>query len=138
MVFAHLQSQIQPTRDRVAEFASGTSNIEGLVVVKRTSIKTTYLEIKPDPWINNVTAKMVSFLGQAGIQVGVNDFDVKGISAKYTQEQLNGIGISYIVGADMSTGIPVGGILCQEVMGTLNNTRSGISWDIVLTRKQGR
>ena len=138
MAFSNYISQIQGVRDEFAGLATGLpNNLLSLTVVNRNS-GTNYLIIKPNPFINDIPAKMVALLGQAGIQVGVNDYDVKGISAKYTQDQLTGIGIHYLIGADVSTGVPVGGIVCQEVMGTLTNKRSGISWDIVLTRKQAR
>jgi|GEM_PF-4689193 len=136
MAFSNYISQLQAVRDEFAGLATGLPNIVSLTVVNRNS-GMNYLIIEPSPWINVVPAKMVALLGQAGIQVGVNDYEVKGISTKYTQDQLTGIGIHYLVGADVSTGIPVGGILCQEVMGTLNNGRSGICWNMVLTRKQG-
>jgi hypothetical protein len=138
MVYSNYISQLQAVRDEFAGLATGLPNTAmSLTVVNRNS-GTNYLIIDPTPYINNVSAKMVAMLGEAGIQVGVQDYDVKGISAKYTEEQLTGIGIHYLIGADVSSGVPVGGILCQEVMGTLNNGRSGICWDIVLTRKQGR
>jgi len=135
-MFSSYLTQTQKARDEFAGLAVGLPNIEGLIVVKRVGTVTTYLEIIPAPYINNVPAKMVALFDQAGVKVGVNDFEVKGISAKYTEAQLSGNGISYIVGAVMAAGVPVGGIACNDVMGTIDKDRSGNCWDLVLTRKQ--
>ena len=138
MTFSGFFSEVQSVRDEIASLAIGLTDVQSLVVVRRTNSVTSYLEIKPSPTIDNVSPRMVSLFGEAGITVGTNDFNVKGISSKYTADQLSGEGISFLVGADTSTGVPVGGIVCNDVMGTLDNSRSGICWDLVLTRKQNR
>lgn len=124
-------------RDEFATLAEGLPDVPTLVIVKRTNQATTYLKIEPSPTITNVPAKMIALFGEAGITVGVNDFNVRGISCKYTEAQLAGSGISYLVGADMATGVPVGGIVCNAVMGTIDGIK-GLSWNMILSRKPNR
>jgi hypothetical protein len=137
MTFSTYLSEVQGVRDEFATLAEGLPDVPTLVIVKRTNQATTYLKIDPSPTITIVPAKMVALFGEAGIQVGVNDFSVKGISCKYTEEQIVGSGISYLVGADVTTGVPVGGIVCNAVMGTIDNG-GGLSWDMIITRKANR
>lgn len=137
MTFSTYLSEIQGVRDEFATLAEGLPDVPTLVIVKRTNQATTYLRIDPSPSIAPVPAKMIALFGEAGIQVGVNDFNVRGISCKYTEEQIVGSGISYLVGAEMVNDVPVGGIVCNAVMGTIDNG-GGLSWDMVLTRKQNR
>lgn len=137
MTFSTYLSEVQGVRDEFATLAQGLPDVPTLVIVKRTNQLTTYLKIDPSPTITLVPAKMVALFGEAGIQVGVNDFSVKGISCKYTEEQIVGSGISYLVGAEMVNDIPVGGIACNTVMGTIDNG-GGLSWDMVLTRRSVR
>ncbi len=137
MTFSTYLSEVQGVRDEFATLAEGLPDVPTLVIVKRTNQATTYLKIDPSPSITIVPAKMVALFGEAGITVGVNDFNVRGISCKYTEEQIVGSGISYLVGADMATGVPVGGIVCNAVMGTIDNG-GGLSWDMIITRKSNR
>ncbi len=137
MTFSTYLSEVQGVRDEFATLAEGLPDVPTLVIVKRTNQVTTYLKIDPSPTIAHVPAKMAALFGEAGIQVGVNDFSVKGISCKYTEEQIVGSGISYLVGAEMVNDIPVGGIVCNAVMGTIDNG-GGLSWDMIITRKGNR
>lgn len=120
-------SKLQGLRDRQAGKAIGAPNVLPLTVVTRTAEGETRLEILPPPTILRVNPRTVALFESTNIKVGVDDFQVSGISAAYTEEQLTGKGKYYIVD---------GSIRCNEVMGTIEN--KSFSWEIILTRMPNR
>lgn len=120
-------SKLQGLRDRSAARAIGAPNVLPLTVVTRTASGETSLEILPHPTIQRVNPRTVALFENTNIKVGVDDFQVSGISAAYTEDQLTGKGKYYIV--DNS-------IKCNEVMGTLKN--KSFSWEIILSRMPNR
>lgn len=122
-----LINKLQGLRDRLAGDAIGAPNVLPLTVVTRTASGETSLEILPHPTILRVNPRTVALFENTNIKVGVDDYQVSGISAAYTEEQLTGKGKYYIVD---------GSIRCNEVMGTIEN--KSFSWEIILTRMQNR
>lgn len=120
-------AKLQGLRDRQAGKAIGAPNVLPLTVVTRTAEGETRLEILPPPTILRVNPRTVALFESTNIKVGVDDFQVSGISAAYTEAQLTGKGKYYIV--DNS-------IKCNEVMGTIEN--KSFSWEIILTRMANR
>lgn len=120
-------TKLQGLRDRQAGKAIGAPNVLPLTVVTRTAEGETRLEILPPPTILRVNPRTVALFESTNIKVGVDDFQVSGISAAYTEAQLTGKGKYYIV--DNS-------IKCNEVMGTIEN--KSFSWEIILTRMPNR
>ena len=120
-------AKLQGLRDRQAGKAIGAPNVLPLTVVTRTAEGETRLEILPPPTILRVNPRTVALFESTNIKVGVDDYQVSGISAAYTEAQLTGKGKYYIV--DNS-------IKCNEVMGTIEN--KSFSWEIILTRMQNR
>lgn len=120
-------TKLQGLRDRQAGKAIGAPNVLPLTVVTRTAEGETRLEILPPPTILRVNPRTVALFESTNIKVGVDDYQVSGISATYTEAQLTGKGKYYIV--DNS-------IKCNEVMGTIEN--KSFSWEMILTRMQNR
>ena len=120
-------AKLQGLRDRQAGKAIGAPNVLPLTVVTRTAEGETRLEILPPPTILRVNPRTVALFESTNIKVGVDDYQVSGISATYTEAQLTGKGKYYIV--DNS-------IKCNEVMGTIEN--KSFSWEMILTRMQNR
>lgn len=120
-------TKLQGLRDRQAGKAIGAPNVLPLTVVTRTAEGETRLEILPPPTILRVNPRTVALFESTNIKVGVDDFQVSGISAAYTEAQLTGKGKYYIV--DNS-------IKCNEVMGTIDN--KSFSWELILTRMPNR
>ena len=114
-------------RDRLAGDAIGAPNVLPLTVVTRTASGETSLEILPHPTILRVSPRTVALFESTNIKVGIDDYQVSGISAAYTEAQLTGKGKYYIVD---------GSIKCNEVMGTIEN--KSFSWEIILTRMPNR
>ena len=106
---------------------SNPSNVLPLTVVTRTASGETSLEILPHPTILRVSPRTVALFESTNIKVGIDDYQVSGISAAYTEAQLTGKGKYYIVD---------GSIKCNEVMGTIEN--KSFSWEIILTRMPNR
>lgn len=124
---AKIITKLQSLRDRQAGKAIGAPNVLPLTVVTRTASGETRLEILPHPTILRVSPRTVALFENTNIKVGVDDYQVTGISAAYTEEQITGKGKYYIV--DNS-------IKCNEVMGTIDN--KSFSWEMILTRMQNR
>ena len=122
-----LITKLQPLRDRLAGDAIGAPNVLPLTVVTRTASGETSLEILPHPTILRVSPRTVALFESTNIKVGIDDYQVSGISAAYTEAQLTGKGKYYIVD---------GTIKCNEVMGTIEN--KSFSWEIILTRMPNR
>ena len=122
-----LITKLQPLRDRLAGDAIGAPNVLPLTVVTRTASGETLLEILPHPTILRVSPRTVALFENTNIKVGIDDYQVSGISAAYTEAQLTGKGKYYIVD---------GTIKCNEVMGTIEN--KSFSWEIILTRMPNR
>ena len=122
-----LITKLQPLRDRLAGDAIGAPNVLPLTVVTRTASGETSLEILPHPTILRVSPRTVALFESTNIKVGIDDYQVSGISAAYTEAQLTGKGKYYIVD---------GSIKCNEVMGTIEN--KSFSWEIILTRMPNR
>ena len=122
-----LITKLQPLRDRLAGDAIGAPNVLPLTVVTRTASGETSLEILPHPTILRVSPRTVALFESTNIKVGIDDYQVSGISAAYTEAQLTGKGKYYIVD---------GTIKCNEVMGTIEN--KSFSWEIILTRMPSR
>jgi hypothetical protein len=122
-----ITTKLQGLRDRLAGGAIGAPNVLPLTVVTRTASGETSLEILPHPTILRVNPKTVALFESTNIKVGVDDFQISGISAAYTEAQLTGKGKYYIVD---------GRIKCNEVMGTIEN--KSFSWEIILTRMPNR
>jgi hypothetical protein len=122
-----LITKLQGLRDRRAGDAIGAPNVLPLTVVTRTASGETRLEILPHPTILRVNPRTVALFESTNIKVGIDDYQVSGISAAYTEAQLTGKGKYYIV--DNS-------IKCNEVMGTIEN--KSFSWEIILTRIPNR
>ena len=120
-------TKLQGLRDRQAGKAIGAPNVLPLTVVTRTAEGETRLEILPPPTILRVNPRTVALFESTNIKVGVDDYQVSGISAAYAEAQLTGKGKYYIVD---------GSIKCNEVMGTLEN--KSFSWEIILTRMANR
>jgi hypothetical protein len=120
-------TKLQSLRDRLAGDAIGAPNVLPLRVVTRTASGETSLEILPHPTILRVNPRTVALFENTNIKVGIDDYQVSGISAAYTEEQLTGKGKYYIVD---------GSIKCNEVMGTIEN--KSFSWEIILTRMPNR
>ena len=120
---AKINSKLQRLRDRSAARAIDSLNVTPLTVVTRTASGETRLVISPEPVIQRVNPRTVALFESTNIKVGINDYQVTGLSAAYTEAQLTGKGKYYIVD---------GSIRCNEVMGTLNN--GSFSWTMILTR----
>lgn len=127
----------QKTRDLVAVGAQDFSlpNCRSLIVVKRQQGgQTLYWEINPRPMIETVNPRLVELYEDIeGIELELDDLSTK-ISAAYTEAQIVGRGISYVVDGELVDGKPVGGFEADKVTGT-NITRRDLHWEIILRRR---
>ena len=124
---AKIITKLQRLRDRSATRAIGAPDVLPLTVVTRTASGETQLVISPHPTIQMVNPRTVALFESTNIKIGIDDYQVSGISAAYTEAQLTGKGKYYIVN---------GSIRCNEVMGTIDN--KSFSWSMILTRMPNR
>jgi hypothetical protein len=128
-------------RDKLALMADGVPLINSLIVVTQIVGGTPqYLGIEPKPYIKQLNADMVASLrGITSVDLGEQDYEVKGVSKQYSRTQLLGSTPTqrryYIVGGTLVDGAPVGGVTCIELVSeTLEETALG--WNFVLKRGQ--
>ncbi|MBD1995298.1 hypothetical protein H6G00_01465 [Leptolyngbya sp. FACHB-541] len=139
----NLIEQMIDLRDLAAPLAEifGVPTVRGLVIQHRYSsdispipVETLY-EIEPHPVIVTANASLgQAFSGAQNITIEIDDFQIKGISRRYTYEQLVGTGINYWVDAKLHplTKRRIGGVECDFVAILQGNT---LTWDLILRRK---
>lgn len=122
-------------RDRVAPLAKefGNPNVLSLIVRKRENGVFRYLEIKPDPVIEEDFPTREEIQKLSSVEGLTRTYSISGISRKYQEDQLRGIGIDYLIGGRISLGEAVGGVVCNLV--SLN--RKTLTWDAVLIERIG-
>lgn len=120
-------------RDRVAPLAKefGNPNVLSLIVRKRENGSFQYLEIKPDPVIQEDFPTREEIQKLSSVEGLTRSFSVSGISRKYREEQLRGIGIDYLIGGRLSLGSVVGGVVCNLV----SLEEKTLTWDAVLVER---
>lgn len=126
-------NQMIGLRDRLAPLADefGHPNVRSLIIRKRTSTGVEYLEITPDPVIEEEFPSKEAVQELRSVEGITKTYSVSGISRKYTEEQLRGAGIDYLVGARLKLGSPVGGVVCNLV----SLTPKTLTWDAVLIER---
>lgn len=124
-------------RDRVAKLATnfGIPNVRSLFIRTRTQDgDTSYLEVIPIPIITEISNSQDRMNGISGLSGAAQFFDVKGVSRKYTLQQLEYEAVDYIIDGRLDThGQLQGGIICQLV----SITENSITWDLRLQQKLG-
>lgn len=92
------------------------------------------LLINPTPVIDQVSPKTLKAYGGSSISVQIGDFYVKGISRRYTYEELVNVGVEYIIDGVLSPNSQsvIGGIPCDFVDMTLSKS---LTWDMIIRRK---
>lgn len=122
-------------RDRVAPLAKefGNPNVSSLIIRKRENGVFRYLEIKPDPVIEEDFPNREEIQNLSSVEGLTRTYSVSGISRKYREDQLRGIGIDYLIGGRISLGEAVGGVVCNLV--SLNEKT--LTWDAVLIERIG-
>ena len=120
-------------RDRVAPLAKefGNPNVLSLIIRKRENGSFQYLEIKPDPVIQEDFPTREEIQKLSSVEGLTRTFSVSGISRKYREEQLRGIGIDYLIGGRLSLGSAVGGVVCNLV----SLDRKTLTWDAILVER---
>ena len=132
----NLSSYFLPFRDRSASLATqfGLPEARSLVVVKRSAASVTYLEIDPRPNISRMNPKLIDFYSKlSSVQLELDDFQVF-ISKTYTQSQIDGRGVSYLVDATLIGGVPSGGIECDRILG-MDIEEQDLHWKLLLRRR---
>lgn len=133
----NITDYFQLSRDLVSGIPQEYSvpNCTSLIVVqRRASSGTTYLEIDPQPMIDRVNPRMIeAYEGVSSIQFELDDLQTV-ISGKYEASQVFGRGISYIIGGELIGGVPSGGYEADYVKGT-NIRRRSLDWEIILRRR---
>jgi hypothetical protein len=118
-------NQMIMLRDRISPLADkfGIPTVRTLIIRTRTSIDTSFLEITPKPVIKEISPEKDE-TPMRSIQGVSRKFSVKGISRRYTQEQLQYLAVDYLV--DGYDGIP-----CQFVSLVAN----ALTWDLEIEEK---
>lgn len=127
--------QMIELRDRIAPLAKefGNPNVNSLIICKRENGVFRYLEIKPDPIIKEEFPTREQVQDLRSVEGLTRNYSVFGISRKYTEEQIRGEGIDYLVGGRLRLGSPVGGAKCN----LLSLERKSLTWDAVLVERIG-
>lgn len=122
-------------RDYIAPLAGelGIPTTRSLIIRRRESRNTTYLKVEPLPIITTAHPRIEGFDGIGSVQVITGDFEVKGVSRKYTRSQLVGSRIDYVIDGILQDGVVNGGMICDLVTITENT----LTWDLVLRQKIG-
>ncbi len=137
--------QMQGIRDAMTQVAAGQGHplCRSLVIRRRylpegeTMPVTEFLEVDPRPIITTVSPRTAAaFQSVSGVQIEVDDFQAKGISRRYSFQQIgrDGSGYSYFVDGVLNqdkTAILLG-TECDFVAAT---TGSALTWDLVLRRR---
>lgn len=120
-------------RDRVACLAKdfGNPNVTSLIIRKRGNGSVEYLEIKPDPIIEEDFPNREQIQDLRSVEGLIRTYTVSGISRKYREDQLRGAGIDYLVGGRMRLASPVGGVSCNLV----SLSEKTLTWDAVLVER---
>lgn len=124
--------QMIALRDRISPLAGGfgNPNVQSLVVRTRVGDGYEYLEITPDPVIQDQFPSKEGIENLSSVEGITKSYSVKGISRRYLEEQLKGEGVDYLVGAD-TTLYPPDGVVCNLV----SLTENIVTWDMELVEK---
>lgn len=122
-------------RDRGATLASkfGVPNVRSLVIITREENEDRYLEIEPHPIINEVRSENQEVEGLKSVTGITKTFEVKGISRKYSREQLEHHAIDYIIDGKVKFGKLISGITCRLI--SLNEQTT--TWEMTLEQRIG-
>ena len=122
-------------RDRSAERARkfGLPNVRSLTIVTRLPGEDRYLEIKPTPIINELSIQNQAIDGLNRVSGAVRTYEVKGISRRYTQEQLEHQAVDYIIDGKFKFGELISGTLCRLT----KLTEATLTWDMTLEERIG-
>lgn len=120
-------------RDQIAGLAGefGNPNISSLIIRKRIGTSVSYLEIAPNPVIQEDFPSRESIENLSSIEGLKRIFNVSGVSRKYQEEQLRGIGVDYLIGARLKLGTPVGGRTCSLV----SMDKKTLTWELQLVER---
>lgn len=122
-------------RDRSAERATkfGLPTIRSLIIVTRLPGEDKYLEIKPTPVITTLGTENQPIDGLNRVSGAVKTYEVKGISRRYTQEQLEHQVVDYIIDGKLKFGELISGTLCRLT----KLTEQTLTWDMTLEERIG-
>lgn len=124
-------------RDELSIFAPQFKHrnaIEVIVCYRQAYGATTYLKIDPTPMVDTVNEKYVRAFGdQANIQIELDDFQITNISSKYSEAQI--LGSSYLIGAEIVNGEPVGGWEVERIPGT-TLFRKALTYELLVRRRK--
>ena len=104
-----------------------------LAIRSRVSRGYEYLVIDPPPRIVHLTPQLEGVSRLQNVQLIAVDWQVQGVSRKYSEEQLFGAGFEYVIDPVFSFGEFQSGTICQLV-GYTENT---LTWELSLKEKVG-
>lgn len=127
--------QMIALRDRSASLAPsfGVPNLRSLIIVTRLPGEERYLEIKPLPVINLLDTNNQEIEGLGNVTGVTRTYEVKGISRRYSREQLEHEAIDYVIDGKLKFGELIHGTLCRLI----RLTEQTITWDMTLEERQG-
>lgn len=135
MSYSNYWQDMLALRDYAAPLAAklAVPTTRSLIIRRREGKDTSYIEIQPQPNITTAYPKIEAIYGVGNLQVITGDFEVKGVSRKYTRSQLIGTRIDYIIDGLLQNNTVVGGMTCDLVTISENT----LTWDLVLRQRIG-
>lgn len=120
-------------RDELALEAEGLHTVRSLVIRRRNRDDETFLTITPKPHITYTSPQTKGLDGVSQIQAANQQFQVKGISKRYSYEDLIGQRLDYWIDGVVVDEQLTQGIECSFVSIEEHST----TWDMVLESKIG-
>lgn len=120
-------------RDELAGEASGLPTVRSLVISRRDGEIETYLEVEPKPHITYTSPQEKGLDGMSQIQIANQQFQVQGISRRYSLEELTGQRLSYWIDGVVVGGQLIDGIECSLV----SIEEESLVWNMTLESRIG-
>lgn len=146
---ANFIKQMRALRNLGTPWAEGIPSIRSLIIRSRSldlqtqMIASTFLSISPLPHITTLTPKIAGAYKSAGIDVEIDDYQVKGIGryylfddgemGGYERSQLVGTSIAYFVDGVLSA--DGNRVISGQECDFIGITERALQWDLVLRRK---
>jgi hypothetical protein len=108
-------NEMTALRDALAPVAEGLPTVRSLVIRRRGRDKDTFLEIEPKPLITYTSPQERSLEGMSQIQTANQQFQVQGVSRKYSYEDLVGQRLDYWIDGIVKDQELIQGIECSLV-----------------------
>lgn len=127
-------NEMTALRDGLAAEAEGLPTVRSLIVRRRNrDDEETFLEIEPKPLITYSSPQERGLEGASQIQTANQQFQVQGISKKYSYEDLVGQRLDYWIDGVVVDGELTEGIECSFV----SIEEQSIVWNLTLESKIG-